>query len=178
MERKSDLSLPRAGGLDDTIGLTFSSGSTGRPKAIMKTNRNFLAIIAANQNKEISPLTAQDINLTGDLNHSPGLSALFVSIITGAQQAISRVDEDHENTFKAIHEHKITRAFLVPTQLNFLSKNHEKYQAYLKSLKEVQCGGANLSETIFDSIINNFNLDKLRRGKLLLLIDLRVSSHC
>lgn len=142
----------------------MTSGSTGSPKAILRTNGNFLAETGAFQHEQITPLTEGDIELTFNFSHSCG--SLVSCIDTGALLAIVRADEAHSDTFEAIHKYGITKALLVPTQLNFLLKNDHKYdKTYLTSLKDLYTGGAYLSESTYHSIVSKYQFDKFRNCK-------------
>ena len=170
-QRKLDLTLPKARGLNDHATLMMSSGSTGRPKAIVKTNKNILTLIAGFQHNQIFPLSEKDRLLTSGFCHGCGQRSLFCCINTGALLAINRVDENHSDTFEAIHKYDITSAFLIPTQLNFLSRNCGKYdKKYIKSLRDVYTAGSFLNEATYHSLVEKYNFDKFRNGKFLFLI--------
>ena len=168
-QRKTDINLPKSRSLNDHATLMMSSGSTGRPKAIIRTNRNILSLITANQHTQIFPLSEKDSLLSSGFCHGVGQKDLFCCINAGALLAINRVDENHSDTFEAIHKYEITNAFLIPTQLNFLSRNCGKYnKEYLKSLRNVFSAGAFLNEAIYYSIVEKYNFDKFKKGKIIL----------
>ena len=166
-QRKLELiTIPKTRHLNDPATLMMSSGSTGRPKPIVKTNRNILVQIAGFQHEQLFQLTENDRLLTSCFCHGCGQRALFACLNTGALLAINRVDENHSDTFEAIHKYDITSAYLIPTQLNYLSKNCGKYtKTYLKSLRDVLSGGSFLNEDTFHSITEKYNFDKFRNCK-------------
>ena len=161
------MELPRTCGLDDCATLVLSSGSTGRPKAIIRTNRNILATIATMQHKELCPLTQEDVFLSSGFCHICGQRSLFSCITSGAQLAIVRVDEKHDDLFRDIHDFKITSGFVITTQLNWLSKNSDKYDRnYLRCLRDVLAGGAHVSDDTYRSIVEKYDFDKFRSCEL------------
>ncbi|CAG2166914.1 unnamed protein product, partial [Oppiella nova] len=144
--RLDDTVLPVRTGLDDTATLVMSSGSTGTPKAIIRTNRNLLAIMAITQHPEVCPLTGDDIMLSTGFCHMCGQRSLLSSIGFGAQLAVWGDVHTNEAIMEGIHDLSVTNIFTVPTELNFLIKNNDKYdKKYLKSLRDVFCGGAVLT---------------------------------
>ncbi|CAG2101236.1 unnamed protein product [Medioppia subpectinata] len=141
--RGNDIELPVMSGLSNMATLMMSSGSSGAPKAIIQTNRNLLAIVAITQHPEICPLKSDDIMLSSGFNHLCGQRSLFTSITTGAQLVVLGDDHSNEATFDAIHDMNVTTIFTIPTELNFLIKYRHKYnKTYLKTLRDVFCGGA------------------------------------
>ncbi|CAG2108680.1 unnamed protein product, partial [Medioppia subpectinata] len=151
--RDNDIELPVMSGLSDMATLVMSSGSSGTPKAIIRTNRNLLAIVAITQHPEICPLRADDIMLSTGFNHMCGQRSLFSSLTSGAQLVVWGDDHSNEAIFDGIHDMNVTNIFTVPTELNFLIKNQHKYnKTYLKTLRDVFCGGAFLSQHIYQQI--------------------------
>ena len=166
-KRKIDSNLPKNRSLDDHATMGMSSDSNGRSKAIIRTNRNILSLVTGYEHPQMFPLSEKDRLLTSGFCH--GCGALFSCLNTGALLAINRVDENHSDTFEAIHKYDITSAFLIPTQLNFLSRNSGKYDKdYLKSLRDVLTAGAYLNEATYHSIVEKYNFDKFRNGKIIL----------
>ncbi|CAG2176863.1 unnamed protein product, partial [Oppiella nova] len=144
--RLDDTDLPVRTGLDDTATLVMSSGSTGTPKAIIRTNRNLLAIMAITQHPEVCPLTSADIMFSSDFYHVCGQRSLLSTIHAGAQLAICEDIHNSEKNLKCIHDLNVTTVFTVPTELNFIIKYNDKYdKTYLKSLRDVLSGGAVLT---------------------------------
>ena len=145
----------------------MSSGSTCRPKAILRTNGNFLATLATMQHKELCPLTPEDIFISNGFCHICGQRSLFSCINGGAQLAIIRIEEKNNDAFTNIHKYNITSGFIITTQLNFLSKNYEKYDKnYLKTFCDVVAGGSHLSDSTYKSIVvEKYDFEKFRSCK-------------
>ncbi|CAG2179365.1 unnamed protein product, partial [Oppiella nova] len=100
---------------------------------------------------------------SSNICHISGQRCLVATITGGAQLAIIRVDENLDDVYRNIHKHHITSAFLIPTQLNYLAKNHETIDRdYLKSLRDVMTGAAPLSESTYRCIVDKYKFEKFR----------------
>ena len=150
--------------LDETVTLVLSSGSSGFPKAIKRSNRNVLSTIAMFSHSEMQPLSEEDVFLSSGFCHICGQRSVFSSIASGAQLAVVKSDEEHEDVFQVIEDFKVTSAVLIPTQLNWLVKN--KYpKERLKSLRDVMTGAAPLSEDTHRLVEEMFAFERFRNSE-------------
>jgi acyl-coenzyme A synthetase/AMP-(fatty) acid ligase len=162
---RSFLPLPISSSLDDKTALIISSGSTGTPKAVIRTNRNLIAIANALQHQELDEYSRGNIVMANSFCHVCGLRTILQSISCGATLALSRNDERRENFLKNIEKYRITSAFLMPSELYYMIKNDVIVGKYdLSSLQDIMVGGSALTETIRKAIINKFKFKNFRNG--------------
>ncbi|XP_054155923.1 uncharacterized protein LOC128954373 [Oppia nitens] len=145
----------------------MSSGSTtGHQKAIIWTNRQWLALMAIEQHREVLPLTAADIMLSRTSFHLMGVRYLFYTIVASgsAQLVITTNRLPNDKIFQAIHDYSVTMYFAVPTELWFLAKHYRKYdKQYLKSLRDLRVGGDSLTNEVYNKINRLYGFNKFRR---------------
>jgi acyl-CoA synthetase (AMP-forming)/AMP-acid ligase II len=159
------IQLPVSTDLDTTITYVMTSGSTGRPKAVRRTNRNHLSTVAMFAHKELCPLTADDVLLNCGFCHICGQRSLLSVIDAGAALLVLACDETHDEVFEAINKFGATAALLVPTQLNYLVKNPQKYHKnYFRTLQNVLTGAAPLSRSTYETIRERFRFRNFRNS--------------
>jgi acyl-CoA synthetase (AMP-forming)/AMP-acid ligase II len=131
----------------DLAALPYSSGTTGLPKGVMLTHRNLVANIS--QVRALDHFNEQD-TLIGILPFSHIYGMVF-TLLHGlrAGAAIVTLSKFDPTTFlKAIQDHKITIAHLVPPLVQFLAK-HPMIDDYdLSSLRLIISGAASLGEAL------------------------------
>ncbi|CAG2181514.1 unnamed protein product, partial [Oppiella nova] len=72
-------------------------------------------------------------------------------------------DETHDEVFEAINKFGATAALLVPTQLNYLVKNPQKYHKnYFRTLQDVLTTAAPLSRSTYETIRERFRFRNFR----------------
>jgi acyl-CoA synthetase (AMP-forming)/AMP-acid ligase II len=135
-----------AGGVDvaddDLAWLFYTSGTTGRPKGAMLTH-GILTFVCVAWAADLMPLQPEDVGIhAAPLTHGAGFHALALTM-RGAGQVLLRPPHfDPENFCATVERHRVTNAWLVPTQIKMLLnyKGLEKWD--LSSLRWVVYGGS------------------------------------
>ena len=173
--RHSDVILPIETEPNDLITFVMTSGSTGQPKVILRTNRSYLALVESLDHKEFNHMTPNDTILATGFCHISGQSRLFCVINGGSKLVINSKDKDPETVFQVINNYEISHAFLIPTQLNFLAKNYQKFDKnYLKSIRDMLTGGAPISQSTYKFIAKEFNFKFFKICKFVKIIEQKV----
>lgn len=149
--------LVASGGTDDatipldennTALIMYTSGTTGRPKGVMLSHR---ALLFQYLNALIGEDFRQnDVNLAAaPLFHIAGLNMLAVpTFMMGGRILIHRRFKAAD-ALKALTEHRVNTAFMVPAMLDALSHEEGFDEADLSMLRNLMVGGAPLPERMF-----------------------------
>lgn len=127
---------------EDLAWLFYTSGTTGRPKGAMLTYRN-LTFVSVAWVADLMPLQPEDVGLhAAPLTHGAGFHALALTM-KGATQVLLRPHQfDPENFCATVQRHRITNAWLVPTQIKMLLNYEELGKWDLSSLRWIVYGGS------------------------------------
>ena len=120
--------------------LFYTSGTTGRPKGAVLTHGN-LTFVAVSWCADLFSIQPEDVVLhCAPLSHGAGFHAL-TAVARGAENVVSARSDPGE-ILAAIARHRVTAAWLVPTQIRMLLDHPDLDRADLSSLVSVVYGGA------------------------------------
>lgn len=127
---------------EDLAWLFYTSGTTGRPKGAMLTYGN-LTFVSVDWVADLMPLQPEDVGLhAAPLTHGAGFHALALTM-KGATQVLLRPHQfDPANWCATVQRHRITNAWLVPTQIKMLLNYEELERWDLSSLRWIVYGGS------------------------------------
>jgi acyl-CoA synthetase (AMP-forming)/AMP-acid ligase II len=127
---------------DDLAWLFYTSGTTGRPKGAMLTH-GVLTFVSVSWVADLMPLQQEDVGLhAAPLTHGAGFHALALTM-KGATQVLLRPPHfDPENFCATVERHRVTNAWLVPTQIKMLLNYQELEKWDLSSLRWIVYGGS------------------------------------
>jgi len=130
--------------LDDVVALPYSSGTTGLPKGVMLTHRNLVANVE--QFRATFPFEPGDVVLAVlPFFHIYGLQVILNGGLRQGATLVVLPRFELEAFLRAIQEHRVTVAFVVPPIVLALAK-HPAVDAFdLSSLRVVLSGAAPLS---------------------------------
>ena len=138
---------PSHGGDEDVTGedlawLFYTSGTTGRPKGAMLTH-GVLTFVSVGWVADLMSLEPEDVGIhAAPLTHGAGFHALALTM-KGATQVLLRPPRfDPENFCATVQRHRVTNAWLVPTQIKMLLNYAELGKWDLSSLKWIAYGGS------------------------------------
>ena len=124
----------------------YSSGTTGRPKGTLITNAN-LAFTQAS-GKLLYGMDSQSVNLVpSPLFHIGGAGYGLTTMSQGGTTVLSP-DSDPVTLLRAIEDHRVTHAFLVPAVVQSIVRSSELANFDTSSLRAVAYGGAPMNETL------------------------------
>lgn len=127
--------------LDDPICILYTSGTTGEPKGAIADHE--ARVVASTAAMEDIPIGPDDVcAATIPLCHAAGLYSWFHPIIIAGATAVILERWDSELFMSAVETHKITIAFVVPTQMAMLLNAPGFSADRLQSLTRFVYGGA------------------------------------
>lgn len=131
---------------EDVVYQLYSSGTTGLPKGTLITSANLLWTVRAGV--ELYAMDSSSVNLVvSPLFHIGGAGYGLTALGQGGTTVVAR-DLSPANLLRAIAEHRITHAFLVPALVQMLIEAPEVSTTDLSSLRLVAYGGAPMSESL------------------------------
>jgi acyl-CoA synthetase (AMP-forming)/AMP-acid ligase II len=127
---------------EDLAWLFYTSGTTGRPKGAMLTYGN-LTFVSVAWVADLMPLQPEDVGLhAAPLTHGAGFHALALTMKRATQVFLRPHRFDPANFCATVQRHRVTNAWLVPTQIKMLLNYEELEKWDLSSLRWVVYGGA------------------------------------
>jgi len=127
---------------EDLAWLFYTSGTTGRPKGAMLTH-GALTFVSVGWVADLMSLEPEDVGIhAAPLTHGAGFHALALTM-KGATQVLLRPPRfNPENFCAVVQRHRVTNAWLVPTQIKMLLNYEELEKWDLSSLKWIVYGGS------------------------------------
>jgi acyl-CoA synthetase (AMP-forming)/AMP-acid ligase II len=127
---------------EDLAWLFYTSGTTGRPKGAMLTYGN-LTFVSVAWVADLMPLQPEDVGLhAAPLTHGAGFHALALTMKGATQVLLRPAQFDPENFCATVQRHRITNAWLVPTQIKMLLNYADLGKWDLSSLRWIVYGGS------------------------------------
>lgn len=136
---------------DDVIALPYSSGTTGLPKGVVLTHRNLVGNMF--QSDAVLPLDEGDTVIAVlPFFHCYGQQVIMNCGLARGGTIVSLPKFDFEQFLKAIQDHKVTRAYLVPPIMLALAKHPLVDQFDLSSLNMITSGAAPLGQELQEAV--------------------------
>ncbi|MGO2745639.1 class I adenylate-forming enzyme family protein [Microbacterium sp.] len=143
---------------DDAAMILYTSGSTGKPKGVVHTHGSILD--TATGRATTQKLVADDIALAATaICHGGGsIGVTFPTLYAGGTVII--LEESEPGLFlDALAAHRPTRTLLLPAQLLDAVESPQAADADFSSLREVQCGGDQISPDLYTHFADVESLD-------------------
>jgi long-chain acyl-CoA synthetase len=146
---------PGGAARSDDVALQFySSGTTGRPKGVMLTNGNLFA--STDASGEALGFGRDSVNLVVmPLFHVAGGAWILLGLYFGVPNVLHR-DVDPMAIAKAIAEHRVTHAVLVPAVMQFMLMIPECREADYSSLELLVYGASPISTEVLTDAMRTF----------------------
>jgi acyl-CoA synthetase (AMP-forming)/AMP-acid ligase II len=138
----------RTGG-DDLLGVFYTGGTTGHPKGVMLSHNNLLAssIGTLASGQFVSP--GGRLLHTAPLFHLAGIAAWTAGCLVGSTHVIVPMFSPAE-VMKAISDHRVTDALLVPTMIQMLVDDPSVADNDMSSLVHLIYGASPISEALLE----------------------------
>ena len=138
--------VPIDKGGDELAGLFYTGGTTGRSKGVMLSHRNLL--LNALQFGPLAGFSQQSTYLhAAPMFHLANGAATF-AIMTAAGRSIVIPAFEPVATMRAMQDHKVTTALLVPTMVNMVVNHPQVGDFDLSSVKHVLYGASPMPEAV------------------------------
>jgi long-chain acyl-CoA synthetase len=142
---------------NDVAWLFYTSGTTGKPKGCMETHRNLLSMVT---NRLLDIL--RDVNETDRMIHLAPMAHATTSVglshlARGAAHIFPGLAKfDPPKVLEAIERFQATSSWMAPTMVQMLLQCPDIDRYNLKTLKNIQCGGAPLYAEVLRRAIEVF----------------------
>ena len=138
----------RTGG-DELLGVFYTGGTTGRPKGVMLSHNNVLvsAMGSLASGDFISP--GGRLLHTAPLFHLAGIAAWVAGCQVGSSHVIVPIFNPAE-VMKAIADHRVTDALLVPTMLQMLVDDPGIADSDMSSVVHLIYGASPIAEAVLE----------------------------
>jgi len=139
----------------DLFGITFTGGTTGFPKGAAVDHRARLisGFVGAH---EQNVLESDIASITTPLFHTAGLFVWYQPVVLAGGTAVLIPKWSTTAFMEAVKEHRVTAAFLVPTQIVMLLNDPAFDEQVLAGLKKIAYGGAPMPPALLDELIQRF----------------------
>ena len=145
---------------DDTILQLCSSGTTGLPKAVELTHSGIMLQCQYSRSAYCVDATTVQLNVLPTFHVAGTVSAL--SMLLEGAVSVSLPEFEPARVIRAIAEHRITQAFLVPAMILFLLQVPGVAAADFSSLNSIAYGGSPVSEQLLVEALRVFNCDMMQ----------------
>lgn len=156
-ERASALEpVEEAADVDDEAAavVLYTSGTSALPKGVVLTHDGFSTYVLANGEAADGTERGRAL-LAAPMYHVAGLSALTSSLFTGREVVLLPQFEAGQ-WLRAVEEHRITHAFLVPAMLAMLLRHPDFDGADLSSLQLLTYGAAPMPPAVLREAVERF----------------------
>ena len=145
--------------LEATALQLYSSGTTGLPKGVELTHRNLSQAMMDAVPEAIGYRGAPDVML--NVLPTYHIAGVGVGLLTAGRGGMSVLypDFDPALAVRAIAEHRITHAFLVPAMIQFMLQAPGAGSADYSSLKGISYGASPISEKVLVEALRTFKCD-------------------
>ncbi|KAL0393725.1 UNVERIFIED_CONTAM: 4-coumarate--CoA ligase-like 6 [Sesamum latifolium] len=142
----------------DTAAILYSSGTTGRAKGVMLTHGNFISMMELFVRFEASlydyPSSANVYLAVVPMFHVYGLSLFVMGLLSLGITVVAMKKFDADEMVRAIDRYGVTHLHAVPPLLTALTRKAKRADGNsFRSLKQVSCGAAPLSEKSINEFI-------------------------
>lgn len=147
---------------EDLVALPYSSGTTGLPKGVMLTHRNLVSNLC--QMEGLDYFTQEDTLICVlPLFHIYGLVVILNMGLSKGSTIVTMPRFDLEQFLRAVQEHGVTMAHIVPPIVLSLSNSPLVDKYNLKTLHTLFSGAAPLGEALTKACMERLDC-KIRQG--------------
>ncbi|KAH0462039.1 hypothetical protein IEQ34_009614 [Dendrobium chrysotoxum] len=152
----------------DTAAILFTSGTSGFSKAVILTHGNFIAMVELFVRFEASQYEKEswkDVYLaTIPMFHVYGMSLFVFGLLSLGSTIVVMKRFDAQEAIRAMDRYGVTHLPLVPPIMAALIKTKDATGCVLRSLKQVSCGAAPLSQKLIKEFLCRFEHVDLIQG--------------
>jgi fatty-acyl-CoA synthase len=146
---------------DECINMQYTSGTTGLPKGVMLSHHNILRN-AFDMGRAIQITASDSVCLQVPLFHCFGCAVAVLGAFTRAATIVGLTEFNPIRVLEAIHNHRCTVIFGVPTMFIALL-NHPEFSKFdLTSLRTGIMGGAPCPREVMIAVIEKMGIKDLR----------------
>ncbi|PKA58841.1 4-coumarate--CoA ligase-like 6 [Apostasia shenzhenica] len=155
-------SLPRLPAIrqTDTAAILFTSGTSGHSKGVVLTHGNLIAMIELFVRFEASQYEKEswkDVYLAAiPMFHVYGLSLFVLGLLSLGTKVVVMRRFGVQEAIRAIERYEVTHFPLVPPIMAALVRAKDETRCELRSLKQVSCGAAPLSQKLIHDFLSRF----------------------
>ncbi|PKU69277.1 4-coumarate--CoA ligase-like 6 [Dendrobium catenatum] len=152
----------------DPAAILFTSGTSGFSKAVILTHGNFIAMVELFVRFEASQYEKEswkDVYLaTIPMFHVYGMSLFVFGLLSLGSTIVVMKRFDAHEAIRAMDRYEVTHLPLVPPIMAALIKTKDATGCVLRSLKQVSCGAAPLSQKLIKEFLCRFEHVDLIQG--------------
>ncbi|KAI0509949.1 hypothetical protein KFK09_010549 [Dendrobium nobile] len=152
----------------ETAAILFTSGTSGFSKAVILTHGNFIAMVELFVRFEASQYEKEswkDVYLaTIPMFHVYGMSLFVFGLLSLGSTIVVMKRFDAHEAIRAMDRYEVTHLPLVPPIMAALIKRKDATGCVLRSLKQVSCGAAPLSQKLIEEFLCRFEHVDLIQG--------------
>jgi long-chain acyl-CoA synthetase len=140
---------------EDIAWIFYTSGTTGKPKGA-QLSQAALNFVTVSWLADLTPMDETDVTLhAAPLSHGAGAHAIATTARAAHHVITPTTSFDPHGYLDLVRDHRVTNAWLVPTQIVMLTKAAPPGLT-LPTLRHVVYGGAPITETALSQAITRF----------------------